>query len=58
MAAEARQERVGGDRRDHGPRLGLVEGGGAEGHVLQGLDEDAAESEHDNRPEHAVTLDA
>ena len=58
LAAEAGQERVGGDRPDHGPRLGLVEGGGAEGHVLEGLGEDAAEPEHDDRSEHRVALHA
>ncbi len=49
LAAEAGEERPGGDRLDHGPRLGLVERGGSEGRVLQGLDEDAAEPEHDDR---------
>ena len=56
LAPEARQERPAGDRLDHGLRLGLVSGGGVEGHVLEGLDEDAAEPENDDRPEHGVAL--
>ena len=56
LAAEAGEDGEGRDFLDHGPRLGLVEGSGAESHVLEGFDEDAAESEHDDRAEHGVAL--
>ena len=55
-AAKAGEEGVGGDRLDHDPRLRSVDGGGAEGHVLEGLDEDAAEPEHADWAEDWVTL--
>ena len=50
LAAKAGEEEVGGDRLDHGRRLRSVDGGGAQGHVLEGLDEDAAEAELRNEP--------
>ena len=57
-AAKADEEGVGGDRLDHDPRLRSVDGGGAEGHVLEGLDEDAAEPEHDDWAEYGVAQHA
>ena len=58
MTAKAREEGVGGYRLDHGPRFGRVEEGGAEGDVLEGFDEDAADPEHDDQAEDGVALHA
>ena len=57
-AAETGEEMVGVNRPDHWARLGFVEGDSAEGHVLEGLDEDAAESKHDEWAEDGIALHA
>ena len=58
LAAERPEEFPGAELVDHLPGFVLVEGGDPEDDVVEGLGEDAAEAEHDDRAELGVVEEA